>query len=161
MTYLSASGEVPSLRKISNNTVVAAIGSQFDNREMTIHDILEHDVKFASMVVGYKVYQSSKQNFVFGTTIYTTYQMLKEDKRYDLCTVLLNELLSNLKKIKQDKNHTFKFGTLIICLALYFMNEIPDVQGKVQWAYDKLVAMQIKEGIMGISDGTMRISQKR
>lgn len=86
------------------------------------------------------------------------YHKLKEDKRYDLCTVLPNDLLINLKKIKQDKKHTFKFGTLIIYLALYFMNEILDVQAKVQWAYDKPVAMQIQEGIMGIGDATMRIS---
>lgn len=66
--------------------------------------------------------------------------------------------MSNLKKIKQDKKHAFKYGTLLIFLALYFLNEIPSVKGKVQWAYDRLVAMQIKEGLWGIRDATMRIS---
>lgn len=99
---------------------------------MTISDIIEHDVKFASMVTGYKVYQSSRQNSVSDTAIFATYQML-EDKRYDLCGVLLSELMSNLKKIKQDKKHVFKFSSLIVCLALYFLNVIPRI-GKVQWA---------------------------
>lgn len=45
--------------------------------------------------------------------------MLKENKRYDLCTILLNEPISNLKKIKQDKKNTFKYGTLLIFLAAY------------------------------------------
>lgn len=51
--------------------------------------------------------------------------------RYDLCTVLLNELISNLNKIKQDKKHTFRYGTLLIFLALYFLNDILGVKGKV------------------------------
>lgn len=84
--------------------------------------------------------------------------MLKSGLRYDLCIVFLNGLISNLMKIKQDKKHTFKYGTLLICLALYFLNEIPSVKGKVKWVYDRLVAMQIKEGLWGISDATMKIS---
>lgn len=84
--------------------------------------------------------------------------MLKEDKRYDLCTTLLNELLSNLKKIKQDKKNTFKYGKLFIFLALYFLNEIPSINGKVQWVYDIPMAMQIKGGLWGVGDATMGIS---
>lgn len=77
--------------------------------------------------------------------------MLKEDKRYDICGVLLSELMGNLKKIKQDKKHVFKFCSLIVYLALHFLNEIPII-GKVQLAYDKLMAIQIKEGLQGLGD---------
>lgn len=84
--------------------------------------------------------------------------MLKNDMRYDLCIVLLNELIRNLNKIKQDKKHTFKYVTLLIFLALYLLNEIPSVKGMVQWAYDRPVAMKIKEGLWGIGDAKMRIS---
>lgn len=80
--------------------VTKATGSQFDNRSMTIHDIVEYDVWFVSMVMVYKLYQSDRDNSVSGTTIYVSYQILKEDKQYDLCEVLQRELLSNLKKIK-------------------------------------------------------------
>lgn len=52
----------------------------------------------------------------------------------------------NLKKIKQDKKHVFKFGSLIIYLELYFMNQIPGTD-KLQWAYDKVVTQQIKQGL--------------
>lgn len=54
--------------------------------------------------------------------------------------LLLSELMSNLKKLKQDKKHVFKFGSLIVFLALYFLNEIHKI-GKVQCAYDKLVVV--------------------
>lgn len=51
---------------------------------MTISDIIEHYVRFASMVMGYKIYHSSQDNSVSGMTIYAAYQMLKEDKKkYD------------------------------------------------------------------------------
>lgn len=103
------------------------------------------------MVVGYKEYQSRRHNSVFDIVIFTAYQMLKEDKRCYLYLALLSELLRNLKKIKQDKKHYFRFGSLIVCLALYLLNEIPGIE-KFQWAYDKLVAMQIKEGLLGIGD---------
>lgn len=77
--------------------------------------------------------------------------MLKEDKRYDLCRVLLSELIRNLKKIKKDKKHVFKFSSLIVYLALYSLNEILGI-GKVQWPFDKQVAVQIKEGLQGLVD---------
>lgn len=89
---------------------------------MKISTIKEDDVKFVAMVIGYKVYQSNRFSYVFVTTIHVAYQMVKEDAHYDLCSVFLEELLINLKKIKQDKKHVFKFGSLVICLALYFMN---------------------------------------
>lgn len=105
---------------------------------MKINIIKEDDVKFASMVIGYKVYQSNRLNLVSSTAIHVSYKMVKEDWYYDLCNVLLEELLIIFKKIKQDKKHVFKFGYLIIYLALYFMNQIPKI-GRVQWAYDRPV----------------------
>lgn len=40
---------------MKNQTVTNATGSQFDKRVMAISNILEHDVNFASMVIGYKI----------------------------------------------------------------------------------------------------------
>lgn len=50
VTYLSATGKIPNLRKVQNTIVNAVIGSQHDSQLMTISDIIEHDVRFASMV---------------------------------------------------------------------------------------------------------------
>lgn len=65
--------------------------------------------------------------------------------------VIQSELLNNFKKIKKDKNNTFKFDTLIIYLYFYFMNEVHSV-GKVQQAYDRLVLVQIKENLSGLGN---------
>jgi len=96
---------------------------------MTINDIIELNVKFASMVIGYKIYHLRRENFISGTTIYVAYKMLKENVDYDLCELLQNQLIENLKKIKRDKKNTFKYGTLILCLFFYYMNEVLGVRG--------------------------------
>lgn len=46
VTFLAETGDVPSLRKVSNDTIVATTGSKFDSRAMTVNDILENNVKF-------------------------------------------------------------------------------------------------------------------
>lgn len=40
---------------------------------MWVDDIKDPDVKFATMMIGYKVYQSNRLNLVFGTTIHIAY----------------------------------------------------------------------------------------
>lgn len=60
---------------------------------MKISTIKEDDVKFSPMVIGYKVYQSNRLNSVPRTAIHVAYQMVKEDAHYDLCSVLLEELM--------------------------------------------------------------------
>lgn len=127
VTCLNEIGEILSLRNVKNMIVIEVTGSQHDSRSMTISDIVEYDVRFISMVMGYKVYISGKLNSVSNMTIYVAYQIIKEDKLYDLCGVLVSEFMSNLKKIKQNKKHVFKFGTSIIYLAFYFMKENPSV----------------------------------
>lgn len=77
--------------------------------------------------------------------------MVKEDTQYDICLVFLEELLSNLKKIKSHKKNVFKFNSLIVCLALYFMNQICGT-GRVQWAFDLPVATQIKQGLQKLGN---------
>lgn len=59
-----------------------------------------------------------------GTTTYVAYEMIREDKKYDLYELLWSELLKILKKIKEYKKHSFKYGTPILCLFFYFMNEV-------------------------------------
>lgn len=52
---LCSTSDLPTLKVVKNQIVTNATESKFDQRAMTINDILEHDVKFDSMVIGYKV----------------------------------------------------------------------------------------------------------
>lgn len=131
VTGLCSSSELPGLKYVKNQVVTDTTRSRFDKRAMTINDILEYDVKFASMVIGYKIYHSSQENSVSSTAIYAAYEMVKKNKEYDLCELLWSELMNNLTKIKQEKKNTFKYGTFILCLFFYYMNEVLGV-GHVQ-----------------------------
>lgn len=50
ITYLNAIGEVLGLWNVKSTIVMEGTGSKHDNRSMTISDIVEFDVIFASMV---------------------------------------------------------------------------------------------------------------
>lgn len=63
--------------------------------------------------------------------------------------------MKNLAKIKKDKKNTIKYGTLILCLFFFFMNEVLGI-GNVQWAYDRLIAIQIRELLYSIGDNKAR-----
>lgn len=143
------------MKAAKNDIVTNATRSRFDKREMTINDILEHDIKFASMVFGYKIYYSSRENFIYGTTIYAAYEMMRENKKYDLYELLHNEMIKNLKKIKENKKHPFKYRTLLLCLFFYFMNEVPRV-GQVQWTFDRLVGVQTVEYLYNFDDSKVQ-----
>lgn len=140
VTCLKASGEVLGLSNVKNTIVTEVTSSQHDKKSMKISDIIEYDVRIASMVMEYKVYESSRANIVSNLAIYASYRILKENKLYDLYGVLLSELMRNLNKIKNCKKYIFNFGTLIICLAFYLMKETLGI-GKIQWDYDKLLAL--------------------
>jgi len=52
---LNDTGSMPMLKAVKNQTVIEATRAQFDKRALTINDITDHAVRFASMVIGYKV----------------------------------------------------------------------------------------------------------
>lgn len=59
VTCLSSVSEMPALRNVQNQMITKATGYQFDKMSIAINDIIEYDVRFASMVIGYKIYYSS------------------------------------------------------------------------------------------------------
>lgn len=113
---LNSSNGLLVLKSIKNQKVTNATGAQFDKRAMIIKDIAKMDVKFSSMVIGYKLYHSNRDNSVFGTTIYAAYQMVKENENYELCELLRSQQMENLGKIKKDKKKSFIYGNLLLCL---------------------------------------------
>lgn len=64
--------------------------------------------------------------------------MIKENEKLDLCQWMCNEFIINLWKIKGEKKGIFWYGNLVVCLMLFFLNELPRTD-KTQWAFDILV----------------------
>lgn len=120
------------LRSIPKNDVEKFTGTRVDTRAMTMNDINDLVVKFASMVIGYRIFYSSIMNSILVGAIHTTYQMIKENVDYDLTEALRSQLMANLEAVNKDKKIRFKFGQLIMGLFFYFQNFFP-VNGDVQW----------------------------
>lgn len=59
VTCLNQTGEKPGPQKVTNPMVTKLTDAKFDGRYMKINTIKDGDVKFAAMVIGYKVYQSN------------------------------------------------------------------------------------------------------
>lgn len=79
-------GEVPTLRKVSKMEMTKLTSSTSDSRGMTVNPIKDDVVKYACMVIGYRMFSASRINSVSATAVNATYQMIKEDASFDLCT---------------------------------------------------------------------------
>lgn len=146
VTRLCATGEVPLLRYVPKNDVEKLTRSKWDGRAMTVNNISDPTVKYASMVIGYRIYYSSKMNNVLVAAIHTAYQMIIEDVDYDLSEALRSQLMLNLEAIKKDKRLRFKFGQLILGLFFYFQNSFPGI-GDIKWIGGTPTLMQMKNSI--------------
>lgn len=125
------------------------IGATSDNRYLRVNDITGANVRYVSMVPGYRVTHANRLNLVSSLCIHNAYEMVKYNANIDICEWLKDELIDNLKKIKGDKKGTFRFGNILVCLMLYFTKEIPGI-GHKDFGYDIPVGKQIKEAITGM-----------
>lgn len=72
VSFLNQTGDKLGLQKVTNPIVTKLTSAKFDGRSMKINTIKDDDVKFAAMVIGYKVYRSNRLNSMSGTTIHAT-----------------------------------------------------------------------------------------
>lgn len=102
---------------------------------MTVITIKDDFVKYACMVIRYRVFYASRMNSIPTVVAHAAYRMINEDGEYELCTCMQKQLMENLKSIKEEKALRFKFGQLLVGLFLYFQGYFPGV-GDVQWLFD-------------------------
>lgn len=72
------------------------IGVKYDIRVLTVKDIKDLRVKYASMLIRYKIYFTNRENHVFATAINIVYEMVKKGVNYDLCELLRVQLIEKL-----------------------------------------------------------------
>lgn len=153
-TSLSSIGtRLDKKKKIPNKGVMDLTGATFDNKSLRVNDITDANVKYVSMVFGYRVTHANRLNFVSSLCIHSAYEMVKKNAKIDIYEWLKDELLDNFKEIKGDKKGTFHFGNLLVCLMLYFTKEILDI-GHKDFVYDIPIGRQIKEAIIGTGANT-------
>lgn len=93
----SAISEALTLRTISSTKVTRLTQSRCDRKEMTIAHIEDAEVRFASTVLGYRVYQSSHMNSVPSSAMHVAYRIIKEDATYDIC-----EMIRSLRRTRNS-----------------------------------------------------------
>lgn len=131
-------------KKVPNNKVMILTGATSNSRSLRVNDIKDINVRFVSMVLGYKTTHANRLNSVSSLCINSAYEMVNNNAMIDVCEWLKDELTDNLKKIKGDKKGTFHFRNLLVCLMLYFTKEIPSTRPKY-FGYDILVGKQLQE----------------
>lgn len=90
-------------KKISNTKVKKLIGVTSDSRSMRVSTITNSNIKFTSMIIGYKVTQSNHLNSIANSCIHVAHQMLRNNVKYDLCEWMRSELMLNLKISKEQR----------------------------------------------------------
>lgn len=93
-------GNVPALTKVIKTEMTKLTSSVSDQWGTTVNTIKDDLVKYACMVIGYRMFHASIINFVSVATVNATYRMIMEDALFDLCTYMQRQLLVNLKSIK-------------------------------------------------------------
>lgn len=74
--------------------------TKFDKFSLMVNGIDDPMVKYASMMIGYKIFYKNRENLVSTTVIHTTHQMVKEGLDFDLCEISRLQLMENLQKKK-------------------------------------------------------------
>lgn len=96
VTGLCSTGLVPTLKAVKNDVMMKLIKENFDKCTLMVNDIDELTLKYASMMVGYSIFYTNRENFVFTTAIHTAHKMVKEGLDINLCELLRLQLMKNL-----------------------------------------------------------------
>lgn len=138
-------------KKVSNDTVMNLTGATFDKISLRVNDVKDINVRFVSMILGYKATHANRLNSVSSLCIKSAYDMVNDNARIDVCEWLKDELIDNLKKIKGDKNGTFRFGSFLVCLMLYITKEVPGI-GRKDFGFDIPVGKKLLDILNNMGD---------
>lgn len=109
----STSSRPNKIKNIPNKGVMDLTRATSDNRSLRVNDITDANVRYVSMVLGYRVTHGNRLNYVSRLCIHSAYEMVKNNAWIDICEWLKDELIDNLKKIKGYKKGTFYLATYL------------------------------------------------
>ena len=79
--------------------------TKLDGRNMKVDPIQDKGVKLLTKILGYKLNHGSRVNLVPIGFIHTTYVMVVERRKVNLCDIVRVHLLDNIVKIKKAKSY--------------------------------------------------------
>ena len=113
---------------------------------MSIDTIIEPLLDFSMRIISHKFYQLNRLNSVPCSAVDVTYKLVKRDHTYDLSELMLRQINEKLGAIRRSKGAQCKFGSVLMCIFFYVMEEFPSI-GKVNWNPNKTTITQINEFI--------------
>lgn len=102
------------------------------------------------MGITYKIYFRNKEGSTSTIVVYVAYHMAKIGMNYDLCELLRHQVLRNIKLTK-NYGYSFHFGSLIVCLAFYFLNSL-QLNENVAWDENLPIGKKIKIYLDNLND---------
>lgn len=89
---LCGDGPVLVKRSIKSKEVEAVTSVMGDQRALLIDTIIHPMVRYVAYGVSYKNYLWNREGSIFAIAVYIVHQMVKEDKDFNLCELLLMQL---------------------------------------------------------------------
>lgn len=119
LTRLCNVGNIPKKKSIQNKevkTLTEVTGDQMALIILTIKDLI---TRYITHGISYKIFFKIREGANSIGVVYIAYKMIMEDQDFDLCSLLKDQLIENVQKT-MEVDYPFKFGTLIICIMMFF-----------------------------------------
>lgn len=85
VTGLPSTGIRPDKTKnVSNDLVMNLIGATSDKRSLRVNDVTDINVRFISMILGYKTTHANRLNSVSSLCIKSAYDMINDNVKIDV-----------------------------------------------------------------------------
>lgn len=115
VTSMCSTKLVFTLKAVEIEVVMKLVGVNFDKHALMVNDIDDMVVKYASMMIFYKIFHTNRENFISSTVIHIAFYIVNKGEYIDLCELLRLQLMENLQKMKESR-YPFLYGTLFIFL---------------------------------------------
>lgn len=118
VTSLCDKGSVPIKKRVKNKGVETLTSVTGDQRALLIDKIVNPMVSYVAYGISYKIYFRNREGSTLAIIVYVAHMIVMEDTIFNLCELLKNQLLENIKMAK-DQGYPFQFGLFLVCLAMY------------------------------------------
>lgn len=130
LTSLCNVGDLSKKKSIRNVEVEPLTGIRGDQRALIIESIEDPLTRYVAHGISYKIFFRNQGSTSTGAT-YIAHKMIIENEDFDLCNLVKDQLMENVQLTK-DIDYPFRFGTLVICIMMYFLNYFL-VKGNAVW----------------------------
>lgn len=143
LTRLCNVGIISKKKLIHNKEVKTLTGVTGDQRALVISMIKDPLTRCIAYGISYRFFFKNKKGSTSTGAVYISHKMIMEDQDFDLYSLLKDQLMENVQ-LTMDIDYPFKFGTLIICITMYFLNSFPQ-NDNVVWKENVPVCKKIFE----------------